>query len=296
MFYIFACIRDLLSGVNYVTFDHALTMAEIIQEYYEKYKAVFEENFHIVLDNFELEAIHKMRTSTKRLRALFILIEYLTDGKFKAKKQLKKIRSLFKMAGLIREIQIEHMLTKNLQEDLNNTFDGYLNYLKYRERREIVRFLKQLPADTRGLEVLNDKKIKETIDALEVEDLKTGTEKFIADRENEIRKNASKAYSNERIHSIRTLLKQLYYLYDILIELSGRTEILGFSSFRLREIEQHFGDWHDLVNSRYYLNAFFNTKFYSDDKKYRELRKKISSKRKKMRNEIIVTYYPEFRS
>jgi CHAD domain-containing protein len=271
-------------------------MAEIIQEYYEQYKAVFEENFSIVLDNFDLVAIHKMRTSTKRLRALFILIEYLTDGKFKAKKQLKKIRSLFKMAGLIREIQIEHLIVKNLQEELKNDYGAYLNYLKYRERREIVRFLKQLPADPKRLEVLNDNKIRETIEALYKEDLQSGTEKFIAGREKEILKNASKAHSNERIHSNRTLLKQLYYLYDILIELSGRTEILGLSSLRLREIEQHFGDWHDLVNSRYYINAFFKTKFYSGEKKFNELRKQISARRKNMREEIITTYYPELRS
>jgi CHAD domain-containing protein len=271
-------------------------MAEIIQAYYEKYKAVFEENFSIVLDNFDLEAIHKMRTSTKRLRALFILVEYLTNGKFKAKKQLKKIRTLFKMAGLIREIQIEHLIVKDLQEDLNNEYDAYLNYLKYRERREIARFLKQLPADPGKLEILNDKKIKETFEKLKNEDLKSGTERFIADREKNIRKNASRTHSNERIHSNRTLLKQLYYLYELLTELSGRSEILGVSSIRLREIEQHFGDWHDLVNSQYYMNAFFKTKYYTGDKKYRELRKEISARRKKMRKEIINTYYVELRS
>lgn len=61
-------------------------MAEIIKAYYLEHKIIFEENFKIVLDNFDVEAIHKMRTSTKRLRALFLLIEFLTENHFKAKK------------------------------------------------------------------------------------------------------------------------------------------------------------------------------------------------------------------
>ena len=120
-------------------------MHQRLANFYQEHKSTFEKNFQVVLAEFEVEAIHKMRTSTKRLRALLQLIEYLADDKFRAKKQLKKIRQLFKYAGKIREIQIEMVTLSVYSEKLKIKFPEYAEYLKYREKKEIARFLLALP-------------------------------------------------------------------------------------------------------------------------------------------------------
>ena len=135
-------------------------MHQRLTNFYQEHKSVFEKNFQVVLAEFEVEAIHKMRTSTKRLRALLQLIEYLSaDKKFKAKKQLKKIRQLFKYAGKIREIQIEMVTLAHYSEKLNIKFPEYNEYLKYRERKEIARFLRALPEIDKNGKILDDKYI-----------------------------------------------------------------------------------------------------------------------------------------
>lgn len=270
-----------------------MIMTETIRAYYSEHKAVFEEHFSMVLESFNMEAIHKMRTSTKRLRALFILMEFLSEKKFKARKQLKKIRTLFRYAGHIREIQIEQQLVLDLQEPMQQQYPEYMEYLRRREHREIARFLKHLPAHESRQKILDDETILAAFDALEQDGIRERAAQFLAFKEKRITKLISKPASNKRIHANRTHLKQLYYLYEILTDLTGSSTVLGLTNERIREIEQFFGDWHDLVNSPVYMNAFFKTNNFNDEKKYLELKRKIAEKRKAMRREIINSIYPE---
>lgn len=271
-------------------------MAAILQEYYKIHKQLFEENFQIVLEIFDLDAIHKMRTSTKRLRALFILIEYLNNGKFKAKKQLKNIRTLFKFAGRIRELQIEYLLVQSFEAEFNKDYFEYLNYLKIRERRESAKFLTNIPSHPRETVFLDDQALTRVFEKLKNVNIKKRAKTFIKSRTKQIKKNSQAPPSNERIHQNRTMLKQIYYLYDILTELTGEEEILGMNKERMREIEKYYGDWHDLLNSRFYMDAFFKTSHYNGQQKYKELKKEISSRRKAMRQMIISTYNPLLKS
>jgi CHAD domain-containing protein len=92
--------------------------------------------------------------------------------------------------------------------------------------------------------------------------------------------------TNPRIHENRTHIKQLYYLYDHLTELSGQKEILKMKKEKMREIEQMIGFWHDLVNSGPLLKAFFKTKDFKKHDKYKTLKKNLFADRKKKLNEI----------
>ena len=77
---------------------------------------------------------------------------------------------------------------------------------------------------------------------------------------NELQRINSNKVSNQRVHQNRTIIKQLYYLFDILIIGSNESMVMGMSIERLREIEQMIGDWHDQVNSIHYINAYRKTK------------------------------------
>ncbi|HPE57850.1 MAG TPA: CHAD domain-containing protein [Bacteroidales bacterium] len=268
-------------------------MAEIIKAYYLEHKIIFEENFKIVLDNFDVEAIHKMRTSTKRLRALFLLIEFLTENHFKAKRQLRKLRQVFKHAGKIREIQIEALLIKAYELKLNLTFPEYLEYLKRREYKEIAAFLKSIPPIRERDRILKDDKIIATIDQLTNKDLQKGTADFLLSKVFAIRDHINAAPSNHRIHENRTYLKQIYYLFGILSVLSNMPEILKTDVIRIRDMEQFLGTWHDLVNSPVYMNAFLQTKNTGKIEKYKKLRNAIKAERKEMRQVILNEFYPE---
>jgi CHAD domain-containing protein len=261
-------------------------MVQIIRSYYTEHKSVFEKNFAIVLDNFDIEAIHKMRTSTKRLRALLLLIKFLSPEKFKAKRQLSKLRLLFKHAGKIREIQIEMVTIDHYTKISEKKYPEYLEYLKGREHKEIARFLRVLPEiDNKG-HILNDPQILEVIQNIPVGKIKKRAEEFIDQKKEILLELNQHPLNYSKIHENRTHLKQLYYLYEVLRELTGQHEILKMKSEKIREIEQLIGSWHDLVNSNSLVNAYLKTKDSRRNKKYKELGKKVAADRKKMLRQI----------
>ncbi|MEZ5197753.1 MAG: CHAD domain-containing protein [Bacteroidales bacterium] len=261
-------------------------MTEIIQNYYDEQKAIFDEKYTIVLSSFNAEAIHKMRTTTKRLRGLFQLIQFMSTEEFSAKEQLRKIRALFKYAGRIREIQIEQWLLYGYEEKLSENFVEYHQYLLQREHKEISRFLKHIPVCDSS-RVLDDDLIKGAIGSIDEMELTSKASKFIAKKEKIIYKIVQKHISNHRIHASRTILKQLYYLHEILIALSGKDKLLDITYDRMGEIEQMIGSWHDLINSSDYLNGFLKTAGGKNLKKYSVLKKFIKEQRDTMRQEIV---------
>jgi CHAD domain-containing protein len=268
-------------------------MSELIKAYYQEHKAVFDEKFNQVLEGFNADAIHKMRTSTKRLRALFQLIQVLSGNKFKAKKQLRKVRGLFKYVGKIREIQIEQMLIWSYEEKLNSNYSDYIEYILKRENREIVIFLNYLSTQNKEDKLLNDDKILNSIENLKENKIVKRTEKYLARQTARLSEIISQRPNNKRIHEVRTILKQLYYLHDILTGILGREKLLKVSKERLKEIEQHLGTWHDLVNSPKYMNAWLRTQNTDKSEKYITLKRQIQEDTKSMRMEIIRNIYTE---
>jgi len=261
-------------------------MVQIIKSYYKEHKEVFEKNFALVLANFDVEAIHKMRTSTKRLRALLLLIKFLSPEKFRAKKQLNELRMLFKYAGKIREIQIEMSTVATYSKATISDYKEYLGYLKQRERKEIAKFLRTLPEIDRKGHILDDGLILEIIGNIPENKIKKKAEGFIKLKKDYLTELNRHPLTYRKIHENRTQLKQLYYLYEILCKLTGQDEILKMKNEKMRETEQLIGSWHDLVNSGPLLKAYFNTKHSLKNKKYKELRKSITADRKKMLKQI----------
>jgi len=260
---------------------------EILTKYYNEHYAVFKENFIKALYSFDPAAIHKMRTSTKRLRALFLLIQFLSPDNFKAKKQLKKIRQLFRFTGRIREIQTEQLLVYELEQKLDQNFLEYREYLLIKEDKEISKFMKSLPDLDRGKNIVNNEYILSTLEGLEGTKIKAKSKKFLLKKSDFIKNLNSKKTSNTKIHKNRTAIKQVYYLYDVLTILADDFSFIESTKTELRELEQQIGTWHDKVNSFHFVNAFFKTKNGKKTAKYKLLKQQIIEDRDRMRKEIV---------
>lgn len=262
-------------------------MEDLIKSYFAEHKAVFDEKFKIVLASFDEDAIHKMRTSTKRIRALFQLLQFISTNKFKSKKQLKRIRNLFKHAGKIREIQIEKLIASNYETTLDINIPEYKEYLAQSEHREIARFLKSIPKFSERNKIIDDVYVIDTINDCSDKNLKDSVKKFLLWKTKQFSHLNAKPVSNERIHKNRTILKQLYYLFDILTSITEEPMVLNMTHERMREIEQKIGTWHDLINSTYFLNNFFHTKNGDKSAKYIKLKQQIIKDRNLQRKEIV---------
>lgn len=259
-------------------------MTQIIQDYYIEHKSNFEENFLLAKETSNAGAIHKMRTSMKRLRALFQLVEVLTDGKFKARKQLKKGRKIFKLVGNIRELQVEELLVYEYEVKLCFKFIDYSEYLIEKGQREIVRLKQNLPAKKDNF--FRDEVFNEALKSINQNEIQVKTQEFIKQKSHVLLKLNKKGKTTKRIHQNRTILKQVYYLYPILTHLSGWHQLLGMTQEDMREKEQQIGNWHDRVNSLHYLSQFFDAKDGRNTDDYLKLKKYIMTERDEMKNEI----------
>ncbi len=260
-------------------------MTELISNYYLEHKSIFEENFKQAIENFNPESIHKMRTSTKRLRALFHLIGYLSEDKFKTKKYIAELRTLFKQVGIIREIQIEQLLVTENELSLKKAYPEYKDYLKKREKSEVKKFIGHLKSFSSLDVIFADRKIFKAINAIDDKKVSNKARKFLTKNLTRLVEINAQPVSNSRVHQNRTVIKQIYYLYDLLTQLIGQKKILDISAARLKEVEQLIGHWHDLHNSILFLTQFLKTKKgnkltnYSEIKKQILIRKKQAAKR-----------------
>ncbi len=259
---------------------------KILEDYYQEHKQVFMECLNRVSNGYETEDIHKMRTSIKRLRALLQLVEFISDSGFKTKKYLKRGRKLFKSVGTLREVQVEEMLVYEYEKKLGLDFGEYSEYLfekEYREKAGLKKNFDTIKSD----EIFNDKDFKDAVKSIDKEAVDEKTRAFIKRKSNILLKMNRKGMITKRVHKNRTILKQIYYLYDILTELSGWHIFLGMTKEEIREKEQQIGDWHDRVNSLYYLYLFFATNHYKLPEKYLTLKKYIFKERDEMKKEIV---------
>lgn len=260
-------------------------MTQILLEYYNEHKLNFEKNYLLAKESLNTEAIHKMRTSMKRLRALYQLVQHLTEKQFNEKKQLKKGRKIFKLISGIRELQVEEMLVFEYEELLGLKFIDYSEYLMEKGHREI-QFLKQELPDKLP-KIFNDDALSNSLNSIEQKEIQYRTRGFIKQKSDTLLRINNKGKTTKRIHQNRTILKQIFYLYPILTKLSGWHLILGMKQEEMKEREQKIGMWHDSVNSLHYLNHFFMAKKGRDTEHYLKLKQKIAEDRDKMKSEII---------
>lgn len=261
-------------------------MIKIIENYYQRNKQIFSEHFENTKAGFKVEDVHEMRTSIKRLRALLQLVEYLSDNKLSTKKHLKKGRKLFKSVGLLRELQVEEMLVYQYEEKLGLDFKEYSEYLFEKEHREISRIRKAF-AGINVNDIFNDNDFKKALKSIDKETIEGKTRFFIKKKSGTLLKMNQKGKITKRVHKNRTILKQFYYLYDILTKFSGWHILLGMTRDEIRNKEQQIGEWHDRVNSILLLNMFIKTNKYKIPDKYSRLKQFIFNERDGLKKEIV---------
>lgn len=266
-------------------------MNQIIHEFYLEHKSNFENNLIIARETSKPEAIHKMRTSMKRLRALFQLIQILTERGFNAKKYMKKGRGIFKLAGVIRELQVEEMLVYSYEESLGIKFMEYSQYLFNKENREISKFKENQLSYKKDRKIFNEQVFLKALKSISIKDIQIRSQGFVNLKLNALTKLNKRGKTIENIHQNRTILKQIYYLYDILTKLSGWSELLGMEKEEMRQKEQEIGNWHDKVNSFQYLSSFFDAKEGRKNEEYLLLMQLIKNDMGKMKSDIINHLY-----
>jgi CHAD domain-containing protein len=228
-------------------------MTDRIIEYFLKHRQIVEENLELSKDPQDIEAIHNMRLSVKRIRVVARLAEMISEGMFSKKEQLKSINRFFKVSGRLRDTQV----TKNLFIELGHPeLKSVVKLLTEREHKERMKYETVLEGfDIGCLQDFENALIEKLANMNEKKVLQAGY-LLLSELEIEIHELFHGSDHEKRMHDIRTRLKDINYLNNMFNEILPVSDHMNISPERLRELGEIAGAWHDSLNLETKLYKF----------------------------------------
>ncbi|WP_187696208.1 CHAD domain-containing protein, partial [Xanthovirga aplysinae] len=87
-------------------------MKKNLLKYYQLQNQKLQENLTKVKENFDEEALHDLRVSIKKIKALYELMDCLLEKEYFISKKFLPYKNLFKAAGKLRDIHVQQGLIR----------------------------------------------------------------------------------------------------------------------------------------------------------------------------------------
>jgi CHAD domain-containing protein len=183
----------------------------------------------------------------KRLKALYQILETLSDGVFEYKAHFEAIRRLFKAVGTLRDLQVQSQLFASFAaEEEEAEIIGFYQYLQKchdKESKKVDKALYQF-----NPEVMNDS-LHDISFLLDQKPEKKRTNlvlKYLNKRFKQIEKLNRIRNDEEKIHLMRTRLKQVMYSIELMKKI-GSGRILLSPIGEIKKAGSTLGLWHDHI-------------------------------------------------
>lgn len=185
-------------------------------------------------ESYTVETFHELRVEIKKMKALLELTAFC-NRKFKPKKTFKPFKIIFKVAGKIRELQLEQSI---LEEQPNfHLLNKYPRRLKKLENKKIKNFF--AIANKRLTQKLRGRYLK--IRGLLTKTSKKKINQYRNKTRQEIKKIICKStFKKKQIHNFRKRLK--IYQYN---EKIGNPNVQNILIPDKNKLSDMLGEWHD---------------------------------------------------
>ncbi|MFD2199954.1 CHAD domain-containing protein [Shivajiella indica] len=187
-------------------------------------------HFSQFLNAREMNDLHQMRIHIKKIHALVIFIAYLNESQ-EVKRSFKPVKTLFRKAGKIRELQIHFEKLKKENKDKSLL----AKKLNKQIEAETIRFLKK---KKKWIDIVQntypniDSKITNCPEGKLIVYLKTSISEVF------------KYFNKENFHEARKIIKVILNLHTLLSKFSAGSLKLNLSY--LDEMQNKIGNWNDL--------------------------------------------------
>lgn len=221
---------------------------------YKKKADSLQSNLKQSFARFETSQIHRIRLDIKRIRAIFQLIEILSPEEFSEQRDGLFLKTLFKTAGKIRELQVNLLCLEQLAEksDIILPFKEFLIGEEIICRKNFKDAITRFDPSNLSEISLKIRQLEKNIPADQIIDQAIT---FITIAAVTIRKLNTGPASTESMHKIRQQLKSLGGIAALIApkrsdeKLQNLINIVKNTDFRL-------GQWHDHVILAASLNSF----------------------------------------
>ncbi|OGF62162.1 MAG: hypothetical protein A2Y62_20215 [Candidatus Fischerbacteria bacterium RBG_13_37_8] len=204
----------------------------------------------------DVEAVHELRVEIKRLLALVNLIA-LFISEFKVKSDFKQIKSLFKKAGILRNIHIYQEIARYWTHELHLNVNEYHNFLKEHEMRARKEFLKSAKNfDFRHFDKLRNSIFK-PMKHINEDMLKHKTYHYLVSLAQNMIQVKSRAEMVENdFHELRIMSKESMYIIELIQKCITTQSLFEEIRKALKALHQVLGKWHDDVIAMEFFQIF----------------------------------------
>jgi CHAD domain-containing protein len=249
-----------------------LAAHESIHEYYLHQHRNIENYLELCLNHPEIELVHELRLSIKKLRAFHKLAEQLNLNDIDEHIHIKRrVRKLYEVAGQLRDTQVQIHLLSTFEEQTCIIYLEFSNWLHKREQKQISRFNKNpqqiVPQATAQS---THQKIGDLLALADDETILSSAGKVLTGLYLNARELCEGSMNNLTLHRIRTITKRMKYIFNIMAHSYPEFKFNQVSVESLRDIEAAAGHWHDNLVRLELLERFISKmKFIDDSDKFK---------------------------
>jgi CHAD domain-containing protein len=248
---------------------------------------IFLKNYASAIKIADVDSVHNMRVSLKRIDTLIRMLNHKEKSNFRIKKCFKPLKRLFKLAGPLRDFQVQLQILDEIKKNISIN-EQILSEFNIKKNLLHNEFLQK-----NGL--LNPIKMKRNFKIVEQFIRKTDLNKLVKKIEifEKNRKKLLKEHSNEvlksfSLHKARKMIKDLGHL----IEMANQKPLSEIPQYRIYKETGHFlGIWHDMDVMIQYLE-----KLYSDLKIASELSLELYSTIKERKEKLKLAYFDKYKA
>ena len=197
----------------------------------------------------EVELVHEFRLSIKKLRSFYKLTEQIVLDDTKDHTAFRRrVRQLFKVAGQLRDTQVQIQLLASFQEKAGIDYPEFGKWLTKREKKMILQFFKkphQLAPYPTAMHAHHE--IGNLLALAGDETILNGAVKALSQLFGEARDLSLGNMNDLKLHRIRTIIKQMRYIQNIMHHSYPDFLFTKLPVETLREIEVAAGQWHDFL-------------------------------------------------
>ena len=213
-----------------------------LRAYYQDQYENFLHYFKKTMEDQDMEDIHQMRVSIKKLRAIWSLMEVISDFNWSKRPHYKQVAPLFKTAGSLRETQVNLELANQYKAGGLKTYRKFLQKKEAEANQNLVAFMGDYSLDK--LDKLNEA-IPPSIFWTDTEMIQQKTIDHTAGILHQVKQLQQELPNTKKLHKIRIQLKAVQEILFLISELAGTT--VEKLQNKVKAINKRIGKWHDYV-------------------------------------------------
>lgn len=238
----------------------------LLIRYYNEVQDSFHQYFWKTLEEQDVEDIHKLRVSVKKLRSIWSLVEAISHNELSRQTYFSMVAKLFSTAGKVREAQINRTLISKYRVKYLVQYADFLMKIEERYTCRMLEIMQQF--DQEALEAQHELLLR-SMTALPEELVWKELAGYILKEFRKTRRQVELPQKKRDLHKIRIHIRNVNTLLVIMMKLNPSSAMIRLKKI-VKPLIIELGDWHDYIVLHYSLQKYAKRVSNKKSKKHLE--------------------------